>query len=294
MVKLNELFEVGVSRYREILNFIQRPGDILTQKGRQAAQERFNEIELPLGQQSSQKTSKPPSDNVQGVDLQSAERQPISAPSSRTMVADSNQVRSQVSAIRSTPKPLHSPNVPLLPDDKDLRGRRGKYRREGAVVQVTDQSRLYQGKLVFNQKPVLIKEYLLLERYFNPTEARQVKDRFANLANLNLKAGVGQDFRVVAPWDVIAPPHSSDRCCYLITEPILNSLTLKEYLTKRTMSAKQVRSFLSQVLQTLWFLHHQRVRLSSSELRPGIAHGNLNLDSLLIVSNSAVADEPDF
>ena len=288
MVKLNELFAAGASRYREILNFIQRPGEILTQKGRQAAQERFNEFELPLGQQSSQAITKH-SGGVQSTDLLPAETRTASTPSSST------QARSQVPRTRSTLKPLRSSDIPLLPEDKDLRGRRGKYRRIGAVRQVTDQARLYDGILVFNHKPVLIKEYLLPERYFNAAEARQVKDRFATVANLNLKAGVGQDFRMVAPWDTISPPHSNDRCCYSITEPIPNSVTLKEHLTQTAMSANQVRSFLSQVLQTLWFLHHQRVRLPSGELQPGIAHGNLSLESVLIVPGSfAVAKEPDF
>lgn len=291
MVKLNELFATGVSRYREILNFIQRPGEISTQRGKQAAQERFNEFELPLGQQSSQATTKQPSGGVQSTDLLPAEH----LSSSAVQQGASNQARSQVSRTRSMLKPLRSSDIPLLPEDKDLRGRRGKYRRVGSARQVAEQFRLYDGILVFNHKPVLIKEYLLSERYFNAAEARQVKDRFATVANLNLKAGVGQDFRMVAPWDTISPPHSNERCCYSITEPIPNSVTLKEHLTQTAMSANQVRSFLSQVLQTLWFLHHQRVRLPSGELQPGIAHGNLNLESVLIAPSSfAVAEEPDF
>lgn len=166
-MKLNELFEAGISRYREILNLVQNPREILTQRGRQAVQERFNEVELPLRQQSSQTTAKSSLDNVQNSDLLSAEPRQLALPGNTVTIAAASQSRSQISKTPPTLNPLQPSDIPLLPEDKDLRGRRGKYRCIGSARQVTEQSRLYDGILVFNQKPVLIKEYPLSERNFN-------------------------------------------------------------------------------------------------------------------------------
>jgi hypothetical protein len=113
---------------------------------------------------------------------------------------------------------------------------------------------------------------------------------------LNLKNGVGQDFRLISPWDAIAP--SNEKRCYLIFEqPIHNSLTLREYLLKSgAMTPHQVRGVLDQVLQTLWFLHSHRLRTFDDDIEPGLPHGYLSLDSLLIASSSqpSVLDQPQF
>ena len=43
-----------------------------------------------------------------------------------------------------------------------------------------------------------------------------------------------------------------------------------------------MREVLNQTLQTLEFLHTQKLRLPNNQVRPGSAHGNLSLDSILI------------
>ena len=48
------------------------------------------------------------------------------------------------------------------------------------------------------------------------------------------------------------------------------------------MKAPQVREFLIQSLQTLIFLHTQKLRFPSSQVKQGLEHGNINLDSVLI------------
>ena len=48
------------------------------------------------------------------------------------------------------------------------------------------------------------------------------------------------------------------------------------------MNAVQVREVLNQTFQTLEFLHTQKLRLPSNQVRQGLAHGNLSLDSILI------------
>jgi serine/threonine protein kinase len=186
--------------------------------------------------------------------------------------------------------------LPILPTDIEIRGgRRGKYRVEKCLKD-GESVRLYQGIQVENNKPILIKEYLLTDRDFNQKEAKERKEKFERLASLNLKNGVGQDFRLISPWDAIAP--SNEKRCYLIFEqPIHNSLTLREYLLKSgAMTPHQVRGVLDQVLQTLWFLHSHRLRTFDDEIEQGLPHGYLSLDSLLIASSSqpSALDQPQF
>jgi ABC-type phosphate transport system substrate-binding protein len=160
--------------------------------------------------------------------------------------------------------------------------------------------RSYNGILVLNNKPIAIKEYLLLDRDFNAKEIRERKEKFAYLANLNLRNGGGQDFRLVTVCEAIASPNSNENCCYLISDPIPHSQSLRQYLaTSPPFPPEQVRQILNQVLQTLWFLHHQKIRLPNGEIQHGLPHGNLSLDSLLIVSTSmpnqqAIATEHPF
>jgi len=178
----------------------------------------------------------------------------------------------------------HNP-IPPLQKNEDIRGRRGRYRiQSNGAIQEFEQVRLYSATHVLNNKPVVIKEYLLPDADFNPKEARERKEQFELVTSINLKSGGGQDFRLVTAWDAIAP--LNEKRCYFITEPIANSITLRQYLEKvqRPMTSMQVREVMGQVLQTLWFLHNQRIRLPNGEVCFGLPHGNLSLDSLLIVA----------
>jgi serine/threonine protein kinase len=75
--------------------------------------------------------------------------------------------------------------------------------------------------------------------------------------------------------------------CYLISQRIEASQTLSQYLQQNgKMTASQVREILNQTLQTLEFLHSQKIRFPSNQVKQGIAHGNINLDSVLIKSTS--------
>ncbi|MEH2270794.1 MAG: hypothetical protein V7K68_20670, partial [Nostoc sp.] len=178
----------------------------------------------------------------------------------------------------------HNP-IPPLQKNEDIRGRRGRYRiQSNGAIQEFERVRLYSATHVLNNKPVVIKEYLLPDTDFNPKEARERKEQFELVTSINLKSGGGQDFRLVTAWDAIAP--LNEKRCYFITEPIANSITLRQYLEKvqRPMTSMQVREVMGQVLQTLWFLHNQRIRLPNGEVCFGLPHGNLSLDSLLIVA----------
>jgi ABC-type phosphate transport system substrate-binding protein/serine/threonine protein kinase len=174
--------------------------------------------------------------------------------------------------------------VPLL-EKAELQGHRGRY-RVGQLLGCRGLGRLYDGVQVVDQQPVVIKEYVLPSRTFNKDEARQRGEAFLRLAGLSLADGSMRDFRLVVPWDAIVD-QSADvvpERCYLITSGTLNQQpTLRQHLkTVGTMSDRQVYHVLHQVLQTLEYLHTQKFRVPSGQIQPGLAHGNLSLDTLLI------------
>lgn len=56
------------------------------------------------------------------------------------------------------------------------------------------------------------------------------------------------------------------------------------------MSTAQVKLVLDQVLQTLEFLHQQKFALPMGQVQTGLVHGNLNLNSLVVIKGK----EPEF
>ncbi len=287
-MKLTDIiFKVG-HYYRGAENFIRHPVDILAQRGRREAQHRLEEIEFPIGRETSRST---PPHQVDRAEQKEQWRDRLKREMSGSPVRTATAVP-PLPPTSSHPPPNLLPvrkscsvAIPLLSEQDQIRGRWGRYRRVGDVLQVRERVRCYNGLLALNNKPVLIKEYLLLERDFNAKEIRDRKEKFTALTNLNLRNGSGQDFRVVNLYEAIASPNSTENRCYLISEPIPPSQTLRQYLaaTPTGFTPRQVRHILAQVLQTLWFLHQQKVRLPTGEIQYGLPHGNLSLDSLLIV-----------
>ena len=147
--------------------------------------------------------------------------------------------------------------------------------------------RLYTAIQLGSNQPVVVKEYLLPQPYFNPAASRQQKTAFKNLAGLSLADGRIQDFRLVQPLDAIAD--DLQERCYLILDERAAYPTLSRYFSHGSLTNAEVRWVLNQVLQTLEFLHDQKFRLPSGQTQTGIAHGNLSLHSLLIGSEN----EPD-
>ncbi len=170
-----------------------------------------------------------------------------------------------------------------LADKAEIRGDRGVYRVVG-FVRSQGMGRLYKGIQVSDGKPVVIKEYLLPSRCFNPEEAQQRKATLTRIAGASLNSEA-QDFRALTPWEAIADSQG-DRC-YLITQAkVAVEPNLSQVLRQSgAMSAEQVRNFLGQVLQTLQFLHTQKFRLPSGQVRSLMAHGNLSLESLIVAEN---------
>ncbi|WP_427162156.1 substrate-binding domain-containing protein [Aliinostoc sp. HNIBRCY26] len=172
----------------------------------------------------------------------------------------------------------------ILPPKTEIRGYRGRYRID-SFLGGRGMGRLYQGVQVADQQPVVIKEYLLPQRVFNQEETREKKQAFERLAGLSLADGRVQDIRLILPWDAISDP-TAERC-YLVTTGIQDTYpTLRKYLHEHgAMNENEVYHVLNQVLQTLQFLHGQKFSLPSGQVQQGIAHGNLSLDSLLLIAH---------
>ncbi|MCP2730641.1 substrate-binding domain-containing protein [Limnofasciculus baicalensis] len=169
----------------------------------------------------------------------------------------------------------------LLAPETKIQGIRGRYQIEG-VLNYRGRGRIYQAFQLPDRQPVIIKEYLLPARYFNPEETRQRKDAFVKLAGLSLADGRIQDFRLIPIWDAIADQNQER--CYLVTKGNLDSYsTLANYLIETgSLTSYQVRQLLNQVLQSLEFLHSQKFRLPSGLVQEGLVDGNISLESLLI------------
>ena len=175
-----------------------------------------------------------------------------------------------------------------LAEKTKLKGNRGTYTVENLLGR-RGMGRLYRGTQLDDNQLVTIKEYLLPQKVFNNEELIQRKAAFISLAGLNLADGRIQDFRLILPWEAIADPTNLvEERCYLITKTKLDTYpTLSSYLAyKGAMTPAQVQQVLNQILQTLEFLHEQKFSLPSGQIQQRLAHGNLNLHSLLIDEES--------
>ncbi|MDF5718813.1 MAG: substrate-binding domain-containing protein [Rhizonema sp. NSF051] len=173
----------------------------------------------------------------------------------------------------------------ILPEKAEIKGSRGTYQIT-KFLGSRGMGRLYSGVKIDDSLPVVIKEYLLPSRSFNTEEATQRQETFVRVAGVSSVDGKNQDFRLITPYEAIAD-RQGDRC-YTITKGNLEaSQTLSQYLReKAAMKGDQVREVLNQALQTLQFLHSQKFRLPSGQVQQNLLHGNISLDSLLIVQNN--------
>ncbi|NMG18240.1 substrate-binding domain-containing protein [Brasilonema bromeliae] len=168
----------------------------------------------------------------------------------------------------------------ILPEEAEIKGYRGSY-RVTKFLGVRGFGRLYSGIQLKDKQPVIIKEYLLPSRTFNQDEINKRKEAFRRVGGIDLADNRVQNFRLIQTWEAISPEKGES--CYLITKDVQPSQTLRQYLKQNgAMTPEQVRELLSEVLQTLEFLHSQKLRFSSNQIQRGLEHGNINLDSVLI------------
>lgn len=175
----------------------------------------------------------------------------------------------------------------LLPEKAKLIGQRGSYRVE-RWLRRRGMGRVYEGTQIGTNQPIVIKEYLLPSRYFNAEEIRLRKAAFREFVSIQLADGKSQDFRFLMPLEAIVDD-LLDRC-YLIFNERYACSSLNQHLALQPFSEAQVRLVLSQVLQSLEFLHTQKFRLSTGQVQTGFFHSNLSLDSLLLRQDAFDAD----
>ncbi|MDZ4877523.1 MAG: hypothetical protein CLLPBCKN_006958 [Chroococcidiopsis cubana SAG 39.79] len=169
----------------------------------------------------------------------------------------------------------------------EIRGSRGVY-RVLEFVRSQGMGRLYKGVRVSDGSPVVIKEYLLPSRCFNAEEAQERKATFTQIAGTRSIDNQSPDFRLIVPWEAIAD-RQSDRCYLITLGDVAIAPNLSQVLQQNgEMPTERVRDWLAQVLQTLHFLHTQKLQLPSGRVRTGMAHGNLNLESLILTRNSYI------
>lgn len=167
-----------------------------------------------------------------------------------------------------------------LPQEAEIKGNQGTY-QIASFIGVRGLGRLYSGIQLKDKQPVIIKEYLLPNRSFNESETQKRKDTFKRVGGVSLADSRIQNFRLVETKEAIAD-EKGERC-YLIAQGIESSQTLGKYLIEKgAMTSVDVREVLNQGLQTLQFLHTQKLRFPSNQTQLGITHGNINLDSTLI------------
>lgn len=140
---------------------------------------------------------------------------------------------------------------------------------------------LFKATNTTTKQPVVIKEFLLPAAQFTRAEAYQHQQRFQRLAGIQLADGRLQECRVIQPLEAIADTHSHERC-FLVTDAVDSQPTLRQHLAEvGPLPEGMVQDVLSQVLQTLDFLHQQKYSFPGGGVQDGLVHGNLSLDSVL-------------
>jgi serine/threonine protein kinase len=284
-MRLSELVNTVRARGREIFNFVSHPDATIRRIVRRRAQQIYEQVEIggsdgnkqkketPVSQQSQHSFQVEPTINRQRGGVQTRIQpatldQPILTERSRRRRKDKTQK--------------------VLVQGYEIRDRFGRRYEIGQCLSHSDRIRQYEATPISQQK-----QRVFIQEYFTQSDSDY-------LAESNKQNGKVKEFRLLTPIDIIKDfyeDNPQDIRWYLIVEQLPKSLTLREYLQRRhqPLTPTQVSKILKQVLQTLQFLHNcYEVRLSQS-MRTGIGHGNLNLDSILLVHNETQSpfDEED-
>ncbi|MEM9538595.1 MAG: hypothetical protein AAGA60_03685 [Cyanobacteria bacterium P01_E01_bin.42] len=253
-------------KFREFSTFVQNPVRVLSQRGRLEVQKAYENFEIPKAKSKSENgrgtaiadippelESDAPQDGIQ--DTFRGDRQVFSAP-------DRN---GKIESDRDFPYKFVS------------------------FYQPTEAGGIHKGTQIENDRPLFIFEYDC-DRIDLPSE--EVEEKLRELVESFSLSPLQRDkFRLIVP-NKIAKREDSEEIIYAIAERPSKSWTLREYLEyvenidrKGAISTLQVVRFLDLILQSLWFLHQNPLRLSRETTQPGLAHGNLTLDNLLWVAN---------
>ncbi len=305
-MRLSEVVNQFKARGREVFNFVSHPDEVIRRIARRRAQQMYEQVEIGGSdrKQSSKQDrprfptlSNPFQDNNQNetqveatVQSQPVQTQ-IETQIQPTLKPRINRERGGVQT-RIQPTLLDSPILTersrrrrkdktqkVLVQGHEIRDTFGVRYQIGQCLSHSAQIRQYEAIPLSQQKQrVFIQEYL----------TRSDSD---HLPEVNAQNGKVKEFRLLTPLDVFPDfyeDNSQDIRWYSIVEKLPKSLTLREYLQQRSqlLTPTQVSKIMQQVLQTLEYLHNcYEVRLSDT-VRKGMGHGNLNLDSLLIIPNA--------
>ncbi len=165
-------------------------------------------------------------------------------------------------------------------EQSEIRGRLGYYQAKTYLGQ-RGNGHLFSAIETTSKRPVIIKEFLLTAATFTKVDAYQRQNGFQRLAGIQLADGRLQDFRVIQPFEAIADTQSQERC-FLVSDRRDGAPTLRQHLQRHgALPLSIVQDVLSQLLQTLDFLHNQKFRFPTGAVQNGLVHGNLSLDSIL-------------
>lgn len=148
--------------------------------------------------------------------------------------------------------------------------------------------RLYEATNLSNQSCCVLKEYVLPRQTFNFDQISERREAFTQRSGINLADGRSQNFRLVMPVEAIVPSLSSPERYFLVYGDEFTATTsLKQFLeNKSPLPFATIRNILSQILQSLEFMHQQQFRWISGQVQSGLLHGNLNLDSILVAEQN--------
>ncbi|MBD2072884.1 substrate-binding domain-containing protein [Phormidium sp. FACHB-592] len=165
-------------------------------------------------------------------------------------------------------------------EQSEIRGRIGYYKAK-TYLGARGNGHLFSAIELTSKRPVIIKEFLLPTANFTKINAHQRQNGFQRLACFQLADGRRQDFRVIQPFEAIADTASCERC-FLVSDFRDGTPTLRQHLQQHgALSLPIVQNVLSQILQTLDFLHNQKFSFPAGAVQNGLVHGNLSLDSIL-------------
>jgi len=185
-----------------------------------------------------------------------------------------------VAVVEAAVAPPPDDSILGILDGSEIRGRLGYYKAE-TYLGARGNGHLFAAFDITSKRPVVIKEFLLPTIAFTKAEAYQRQNSFQRLAGIQLADGRLQDFRVIQPIEAIADTASHERC-FLVSDDHDRAPTLRQHLQKTgVMPAQTVREILSQLLQTLDFLHKQKFSFPTGAIQNGLVHGNVGLDSVL-------------
>ncbi len=165
-------------------------------------------------------------------------------------------------------------------EQSEIRGRIGYYKAE-TYLGARGNGHLFSAIELTSKRPVIIKEFLLPTANFTKVNAHQRQNGFQRLAGIQLADGRRQDFRVIQPFEAIADTASHERC-FLVSDLRDGAPTFRQHLQQHgALPLPIVQNVLSQILQTLDFLHNQKFSFPAGAVQNGLVHGNLSLDSIL-------------